>query len=529
MIGDFMLQFSLAKKISIWLVCLLGVAYALPTFVTTMRSGDGGVLPHKSINLGLDLQGGAHLLLDVGTHVVIAEQIQAVSGGIAYTLRQQRVRYTGLTVKGTTLSFAITDKTKVNDIVRRLRNENQDFTVRVADNGTITMTLTEQGLRLRKQAAINQSIEIIRRRVDETGTKEPTIQQQGENRILVQLPGVEDPERVKQLLGKTAKLTFHLVDMNASVASAQSGRVKPGTVLLPSVETDESGKPLNHYVVKKRVEVGGETLIDSQPSFQDNAPVVTFRFNTEGGRKFGRATQRSVGNQLAIVLDGAVISAPRVNEPILGGSGIITGNFTVQEANDLSLLLRAGALPAPLVVLEERTVGPGLGRDSVESGKMASIIGLILVALYMIVSYGRFGVISVVALSANVVLIVALLSVLQATLTLPGIAGIVLTIGMAVDANVLIFERIRTEFLNGRPVFNAIEAGYKRALVTIIDANVTTLIASFVLFAFGSGPIKGFAVTLSIGILTSMFTAIMVTRLLVAGWYLKNRPKALPI
>ena len=524
-----MLQFSLAKKIAIWAICLLALLYALPTFVPSMQNENDSVLPHKAINLGLDLQGGSHLLLSVETDVVIAEQIESISGAIAYTLRQQRIRYTGLKTKGTTVSVMIQDPAKVADVVRRLRTENQDFTVRTGDNGLVTLALTEQGLRLRRQAAINQSIEIIRRRVDETGTKEPTIQQQGDSRILIQLPGVEDPERVKKLLGKTAKLTFHLVDMNANVAEARAGRIKPGTVLLPSVEQDLSGNPYEYFVVKKRVEVGGETLIDSQPSFQDNAPVVTFRFNTEGGRKFGRATQRSVGNQLAIVLDGAVISAPRVNEPILGGSGIITGNFSVQEANDLSLLLRAGALPAPLVVLEERTVGPGLGRDSVESGKIASIIGLMLVALYMVISYGRFGLISVLALSVNVLLIVALLSVLQATLTLPGIAGIVLTIGMAVDANVLIFERIRTEHNNGRPVFKAIEAGYKRALVTIVDANVTTLIAALVLFAFGSGPIKGFAVTLSVGIVTSMFTAIMVTRLLVAGWYLRKRPKKLPI
>ena len=523
-----MLQFSLGKKIYVFAVCLFGLLYALPTFIPAMQSDDDTFIPSKSINLGLDLQGGSHLLLQVETDVVLNEQMEGMVESIAYALRKNNNPFRSLKRDGYTMSFTLRNPEQLNDVKSRLRAENQDFIV-TNNDATITIELSEQGIQKRRQSAINQSIEIIRRRVDETGTKEPTIQQQGDSRIMVQLPGVEDPERVKELLGKTAKLTFHIVDMGADVNAARQGRVKPGTVLLPSVETDESGNPLQYYVVTKRVEVGGETLIDSQPSFQDNQPVVSFRFNTAGGRKFGRATQRSVGKQLAIVLDGAVISAPRVNEPILGGSGIITGNFSVQEASDLSLLLRAGALPAPLIVLEERTVGPGLGRDSVESGKIASIIGLILVALYMIVSYGRFGMISVVALSVNVLLIVALLSVLQATLTLPGIAGIVLTIGMAVDANVLIFERIRSEYNNGRPVFKAIESGYKRALVTIIDANLTTLIAALVLYAFGSGPIKGFAVTLSIGILTSMFTAIMVTRLFVSSWYMKNRPQKLPI
>ena len=523
-----MLHFSLFKKIYIWAVCLFGLLYALPTFVPAMQSDDDTFLPSKAINLGLDLQGGSHILLQVETDVVLKEQMQAMLESISYTLRRNNAPFRNLTTDENGISLTLRNVEQMNEVKKLLRKENPDFII-TSEDPKIFLEMSEEGALKRRQSAINQSIEIIRRRVDETGTKEPTIQQQGDNRILVQLPGVEDPERVKELLGKTAKLTFHIVDVSADVNAALQGRVKPGTILLPSVEEDDKGEPLRYYVVSKRVEVGGETLVDSQPSFQDNQPVVSFRFNTAGGRKFGRATQRSVGKPLAIVLDGAVISSPRVNEPILGGSGVITGNFSVQEASDLALLLRAGALPAPLVVLEERTVGPGLGRDSVESGKNASIIGLILVAIYMVVSYGRFGVISIVGLTANILLIVALLAVLGATLTLPGIAGIVLTVGMAVDANVLIFERIRFECNSGRPIFKAIESGYKRAMVTIVDANLTTLIAALVLYAFGTGPIKGFAVTLTVGIVTSMFTAIMVTRMLVAGWYLKNRPQKLPI
>ena len=527
-----MLHFSLLKKIYIWGVCLFGLLYALPTFVPAMQSDTDTFLPSKAINLGLDLQGGSHILLQVETEVVLNEQVESMLETVSYSLRKSATPFRNLKRDGLTMSFSLRNPEQLADVKKRLRRENPDFIITSEETGDtekVILELSEDAMMKRRQSAINQSIEIIRRRVDETGTKEPTIQQQGDSRILVQLPGVENPERVKELLGKTAKLTFHIVDVSADVNAARQGRIKPGTLLLPSVEQDDAGNPMQYYVVSKRVEVGGETLVDSQPSFQDNQPVVSFRFNTAGGRKFGRATQRSVGKPLAIVLDGAVISSPRVNEPILGGSGVITGNFSVQEASDLALLLRAGALPAPLVVLEERTVGPGLGRDSVDSGKTASIIGLILVAIYMLISYGRFGAVSIVALTANILLIVALLSVLQATLTLPGIAGIVLTVGMAVDANVLIFERIRSECNSGRPVFKAIESGYKRAMVTIVDANLTTLIAALVLYAFGSGPIKGFAVTLSVGILTSMFTAIMVTRLMIAGWYLKNRPEKLPI
>ena len=374
---------------------------------------------------------------------------------------------------------------------------------------------------------VEQAIEIVRRRVDELGTREPTIQRQGSDRIVVQVPGLDDPERLKDILGKTAKLTFHLLDPNTPRAQPGTA-VPPGARLLSSDDSDATGNTI-HYVVRKRVEVSGDRLIDAQPTFDQGQPVVNFRFDTVGGKKFGDTTSKHVGENLAIVLDNKVISAPRIRTAILGGSGIITGSFTVQSANDLALLLRAGALPAPLLILEERTVGPSLGADSIAAGQMASVIGIVLVVAFMFASYGRFGAMADLALLINMALIAAALSMLQATLTLPGIAGIVLTIGMAVDANVLIFERIREEVRGGRTPISAVDAGYRRALTTIIDSNLTTLVAALLLFGLGSGPIKGFAVTLSIGIMTSMFTAIMVTRLMIVTWLRRVGPQALPI
>jgi preprotein translocase subunit SecD len=366
-------------------------------------------------------------------------------------------------------------------------------------------------------------VEIIRRRIDETGVREPTIQPHGENRILVQLPGVEDPQRMKDILGQTAKMTFHLVDPRASTGA---GQAPPGSMLLPAA--DDPDQP-QMYVVGRRVVVSGENLVDAEPTFQQGQPVVSFRFDTRGAMQFGEVTRANVGRSLAIVLDGKVISAPRIREPILGGSGVITGNFTTQQAQDLALLLRAGALPAPMTIIEERTVGPGLGADSIAAGQLASVVGVILVAIFMGITYGLFGLFSVVALAVNLVLLIAILSVLQATLTLPGIAGIVLTIGMAVDANVLIFERIRDEVRAGRTPVSAVDAGFSRAFATIVDSNVTTLIAALLLYIFGSGPVRGFAVTLSIGIAISMFTAIMLTRLLVVTWLRRRRTRPLPI
>ena len=369
----------------------------------------------------------------------------------------------------------------------------------------------------------------MRRRIDETGTREPTIQRQGADRILVQLPGIDDPDRIKKLLGKTAKLTFKLLDENTTVGDALMGRLPPGSQLLEDADAvDNEGRPIQR-VVRKRIIVGGEHLTDAQPTFQENQPVVSFRFDPVGARKFGDATSKNVGRRLAIVLDNKVISAPVIRSAITGGSGIITGGFTVREATDLALLLRAGALPAPLVILEERTVGPDLGADSIRAGKIAAVLGLVFVVVFMAVCYGLFGLAANVALLMNIVIIAAALSAFQATLTLPGIAGIVLTIGMAVDANVLVFERIREELAGGRTPISSVDAGYRRALTTIIDSNVTTLIAAILLLALGSGPVKGFGVTLAIGICTSMFTAVMVARLIIVTWLRKRRPQSLPI
>ena len=516
------------------LICLLGLIYAAPNFFAA--SDDTGfndtpaLVPHQQVNLGLDLQGGAHLLLEVGVDTVVTETLEVTESEVRRALRPrggERINYTGLGVQRGAVQFTVRDLADLDEALARVRDINSELTVESSADGTIRLALTEEARLSRQANAVEQSIEIVRRRVDETGTSEPTIQRQGKDRILVQLPGVKDPERIKRLLGQTAKLTFHMVDQTVTQQDIAAGRIPPGVMVLSEPSTPTSIGV--QYAVRREVSVGGDRLVNAQPTFQNGQPVVSFTFDTVGGRQFGEVTSRNVGQQLAIVLDDEVVSAPVIQSAILGGNGIITGRFTVQEVNDLSLVLRAGALPAPLTILEERTVGPGLGADSIAAGKTASIVGFILVVVFMAVSYGLFGLMADVALMINLALIIAVLSVLQATLTLPGIAGIVLTVGMAVDANVLIFERIREEVRLGRTPISAIDAGYRRALTTIIDSNLTTLIAAVLLFQFGAGPIKGFAVTLTIGIISSMFTAIMVTRLLVVVWLRQRRPSVLPI
>ncbi len=545
-----MLTFQPWKIILVGFVCLLGLVYAAPN---AMDRGFGddfpSWVPGKQVSLGLDLQGGSHLLLEVEVAVVIEERLEAIVDETRRALRQAGIGYLRLGVRDGAARFRVreaADRERAVEVVSNLPSASSGFggatgsfggvpggsfgsptAVEVDDAGEVSISLTESAASEARTAALQQSIEIVRRRIDETGVREPTIQRQGEDRILVQLPGVDDPDRIKELLGQTAKLTFHEVDTAASVQQALAGRVPPGRRLVPAANAGAGEQ--THYIIHRRVTVSGDRLVDSQPTFDQNRPVVSFRFDATGGRLFGRFTSEHVNEPFAILLDGEVISAPVIQQPILGGSGIITGRFTVQEVQDLSLLLRAGALPAPLVVLEERTVGPGLGADSIEAGKIAALVGVIGVAIFMVVSYGLFGLMANAALMFNIVLIVGALSALQATLTLPGIAGIVLTVGMAVDANVLIFERIREEILQGRTPSTAIDAGYKRAITTIIDSNLTTLFAATFLYSFGSGPIKGFAVTLAIGIVTSMFTAIMVTRLMVVLWLRRSRPAALPI
>ena len=525
-----MLRFARWKAVLVLVACLAGAVFAAPNLLPQDDlDGLPGWLPQRRIVLGLDLQGGSHLLLEVDAKAVLRERLDAIVDATRDSLRDARIRYENLGAEDTAAVVTILDRDRIEDAQGMLRKLDPDTEV-VADagSGQLTITLKEQALRQRESAAVEQSLEIVRRRIDETGVREPTIQREGADRILVQLPGIDDPERIKALIGKTAKMTFHLVDDRVDAGDGAGGRAPPGTTLLPMAEKSARGGP-QKILVRKRVVVSGENLIDAQPTFQDGEPVVSFRFDTVGAKRFGDATRDNVGKLLAIVLDGQVISAPKIREPILGGSGVISGSFGVAEARDLALLLRAGALPAPLHVLEERTVGPGLGNDSIAAGKRAGIVGTIWVVAFMLINYGTFGLIANLALVVNAVLLVALMSLLGATLTLPGIAGIVLTVGMAVDGNVLIFEHIREEIRAGRTPVAAIDAGFTRALTTIIDSNLTTLLAALFLYLFGSGSVRGFGVTLGIGVLTSMFTAVTLTRLMVVTWLKRTRPKTLAI
>lgn len=513
------------KVLVIVAICLAGFVFAAPNLLSRQQAD---ALPGwlQPVNLGLDLQGGSHLLLEVDVGAVVKERLTGLVESARTTLRKEKIRYTDLGIERDAVAVRIADAGEGERARKLLRDLDRDTEIEFRD-GRMEVRYTQAALTQYRNSAVDQSIEIVRRRVDELGTREPSIQRQGEDRILVQLPGLDNPERIKNLLGQTAKLNFHIVDSTVSPAELQSGRVPPGAELLPAVDT-EPGRP-SVYAVRKRVTVGGDALIDAQPSFQNNEPVVSFRFDAAGAKRFGDATRENVGHQLAIVLDGKVISAPVVREPILGGSGVISGSFTVQSAQDLALLLRAGALPAPLTILEERTVGPDLGADSIRAGAIACLIALILVLAFMIATYGLFGVFANVALAVNLILLMGGLSALGATLTMPGIAGIVLTLGMAVDSNVLIYERMREEVRLGRSVINALQAGFDRALITIFDSQLTTLVAAILLFHFGTGPIRGFAVTLTLGLVTSMFTAVWVTRLIINVWAARTRPKALPI
>ena len=534
-----MLYFSRWKTVLIWLAVVVGVIYASPNVMpASVLANMPSWGPKNPMTLGLDLQGGSHILLQIDRQDLIEERLTGARDEIRQALRDARIGYTGLSGSGRTVQVRIRDQDKIDAAKEALSGLTEPVTSGLFGGGSISemaleepepgllrYTLTDDGVDYRLATALGQSIEVVSRRVNELGTTEPIIQRQGNDRILVQVPGLTDPQRLKDILGQTAKMTFQMVDQSVPVEEAIEGRPPAGTTVMYSMDD-----PPVPYLIEDRVIVSGENLVDAQATFDQrtNEPVVSFRFDTRGATRFGQATQENVGRLFAIILDGQVISAPQIREPILGGSGQISGNFTVQSANDLAVLLRAGALPATLTVIEERTVGPGLGQDSIDAGKVASYIGAALVVVFMVLIYGLLGIISVVALAANIAMIVALLSVLGATLTLPGIAGIVLTIGMAVDSNVLIFERIREERRAGRSVIQAIDAGFSRALATIVDANVTTLIAAVILFYLGSGPVRGFAVTLAIGILTTVFTAFTFSRWMVAEWVKRRRPKELP-
>lgn len=518
-----MLDFGRGKIISVLLIVLLGAFFAVPNVLSPETKED---LPGwwEPVNLGLDLRGGSYLLMEVGVDAVRVEQFTDLQESARQALRDAKIGYRNLAVRGDAVTLALPDPTQIPDARRAIAAASPDVEFENQEGGRLRITLSEQVLLTRQLAAVTQSIEIVRRRVDEFGTSEASIQRQGADRIIIELPGIDDPQRVVDLIGRTAKLNFHMMAAGYSGSIANTQDIPAGAMAVPAA--DGSG---GVYIVQRRVSVPGEMLVDSQPSFQDGQPVVSFRFNTQGGRRFGAITAQNVGQNLAILLDGQVISAPRIQSPITGGSGIITGQFDVQGVQDLALLLRAGALPAPLTILEERSVGPGLGADSIEAGEFASVLGLVLVAIFMVMVYGMFGAFSVAALVVNLVLILGALSAIGATLTLPGIAGIVLTVGMAVDANVLIYERMREEVKTGRTLFNALDSGFKQAFKTIIDSNLTTLIAALLLFWFGSGPVKGFAVTLGLGIISTLFTATMVSRLIVVTWVRRSKPSQLPI
>ena len=525
-----MLYFANWKVLLISGVCLLGVLLSALNLLTPAQLAYLPGFMRKQVALGLDLRGGSYLLLQVDVAAAQHERLNTVIDSVRNTLRDAHIGYTGLNVEGDVIAFTIRETDRLEEAKRDLAKIDPDLTVEIAPDGTGTMKFSAVATETRRRQAVEQSIEIIRRRIDETGTKEPTIQREGQDRILVQLPGVDNPEHVKALLGRTAKLTFQLVDQSVTVEDARRGRLPPGDEILPAVDEGRGrGGGAGAYVVRKRVMVGGDTLTDAQATFQNNEPVVSFKFDSVGGKKFGDATRENVGKPFAIVLDNKVISAPVIREPILGGSGIISGSFTVQSASDLALLLRAGALPAPISILEERTVGAELGADSIHAGAIASIVGVVLVIIFMVLFYGLFGVFADIALLFNLCLMLGALSLLGATLTLPGIAGIALTMGMAVDANVLIYERIKEELRGGRSMLSSLEAGFTRAFGTILDSHVTTLVAGILLYWLGSGPVKGFAVTLSIGVLTSLFSAILVTRLQIVTWLRHLKPKAIPL
>jgi preprotein translocase subunit SecD len=524
-----MIQIQRWKIILVALLCVWGVLYSIPSFLPRDVVDRLPRWMHADrISLGLDLQGGSHLLLEVDMRAVKADRLQNLVDDIRVQFRNQRVTYADLGVEGENATVRLRDTNEREKAIQAVRGIDANLTVTATPEGVIRAGYTQKAWEDRYALAIQQSLEIVRRRVDETGTREPTIVRHGVDRILVQLPGVDDPERIKRLLGTTAKMTFHLVDTRATAQDIEGNRPPPGSMI---VENDKAGADgrRDRIAVLRRIAVSGENLTDAQPTINNGEPVVSFRFDAVGARKFGEVTTENVNKPFAILLDNRVISAPNIREPILGGAGIITGGFTVQSANELALLLRAGALPAPLSVIEERTVGPDLGSDSIRAGTIAIIIGYALITILMIVGYGLFGIIANITLMLNIGFTIAIMAMLGATLTLPGLAGMVLGLALSVDANVLIYERMREEERQGRSPFPAVDQSFQRAYVTILDSNLTTLIAALFLYALGSGPVRGFAVTLGIGIAMSMLTAVTVTRMMIVGWLKWWKPKRLPI
>ena len=543
-----MLQIALWKRFTIWVLCIGGLLLAMPNaFYSRVETFNDAkllnetsdkwpsFLPSSLVNLGLDLRGGAHLLAEVQVSDVYEQRMAALWPDIRDILRAERDKVGTIRLqkgKLDELRIKLSNPTEIDTGINLLKTLAKpvssvgsigkldlDF---VGEDDEIIVRLSDAERRATDNRTMQQALEIIRRRIDEVGTREPTIQRQGSDRILIQVPGIGSASELKQLIGTTAQLTFQPVIAARVNSESLAGS---GQELLPALDD-----PSEFYLLDAGAVVTGEELVDAQPSFDQNGrPAVNFRFNPSGARKFGDYTAENIGNPFAIVLDNEVISAPTIQSHIPGGSGIITGSFTIEESTELAILLRAGALPAGLTFLEERTIGPELGADSIQAGKVACIVAFGAVLLFMAASYGLFGLFANVALLINVGLIFGLLSGIGATLTLPGIAGIVLTIGMAVDANVLIFERIREELVSAKGPARAIELGYEKAMSAILDANITTFIAAVILFVMGSGPVRGFSITLGLGIITSVFTAIFVTRLLVVMWFERRRPKTIEV
>jgi protein-export membrane protein SecD len=525
-----MMYFSRMKTTLILGVCLLGMLLGVPNLFPAPAAW----MPWRTVHLGLDLRGGSYLLLEVDMNAVLKERLDSLTDGVRQALRNGQIFYQTLEpqVDQKRVLLKLRDATKTDAAVAALRplispdaNTGQpDMAIGSDPDGTITLTLSASALAARAAGAVDQSIEIVRRRIDETGVLDPQITRQGQSRIVVQLPGVGDPDRIKQLIGKTAHMTFRLVDETANPAAG--GPPPPGDDYLQMQD-----QPTQKIAVRKRIDVDGADLTDARASTSPETGdwVVNFTFNSVGSRRFADVSRANVNHRFAIVLDDKVISAPVIREAITGGRGQISGSFNASSANDLAVLLRAGALPAPLTVVEQRSVGPELGADSIRAGAISLVAGFLFVIVFMGVFYGLFGWLANLALVVNLILMLGIMSLLQATLTLPGMAGILLTLGMAVDANILINERIREEQKLGRPPLAALEHGFSRAYSTIFDSNATAFLAHVMLFVFGSGPVRGFAVTITVGIATSLFTAWMLTRLLVSRWYIATRPKLLPV
>ncbi len=510
-------------------VCIWAVLQSAPNFLSEQQRAEYSFLPSGTVKLGLDLQGGSHLLLKVDFNHYLKEHFASVLDDIRKNFRKEKIGYINLGIKqdenkNPYITLTLRDSKARDAAIEKLKSISRDLSVDTDDNNNFKISYSDDVLASMQRDVIEKSIEIVRRRVDETGTREPIIQMQGKERILLQVPGLQNPDELKKLLGKTAKMTFHLMN-NDDPFAITTKFPQADEMIVPDMDPASQQK----YLVKKNVEISGDMLIDARATFDQAQPVVSFKFNNLGGKKFAQTTSENIGKPFAVVLDGKLITAPRINSAILGGSGIITGNFTVPEANELGLLLRSGALPAPLTIVEERTVGPSLGQDSIDAGKRATLVGFLFITILMIAVYGLFGLFADLALIMHMIIILAILSVFGATLTMPGIAGLVLTMGMGVDANVLVFERIKEEYRNGKSPISGIDSGFTMAFRTVVDSNITTLIAAFLLYTYGAGPVKGFAVTLTVGILSSMFAAITLTKLFIMIWMRKTKPKTLKL